>query len=404
MNSKFLTSLALTFAMTLLSCSLNVNNGLTGASPTISGTISADTTWTRADSPYNVSGSLAISNDSVLTIEPGVTVYLNDATLLVYGKLVAQGSDRDIHFHGGTINFASNQIGSVLEECVLTEAMTVTVTTGFPRISRNVINGQLDLKGGEPIVDGNVIDTRLRVTDGSPTISNNVISDGIHADSKGGPVVILSNQISVKSGFPAIYLQGIHADISGNNIVGNGANGINLWLAVTSATISSNQISKCAVGILTSDGNIEVNRNVIYNNTLGIYAWNVVNIHDNTIALNLMAINCTHGAINNNNFINNTYHNIKDMWLADVDATNNWWGTIDINQISQTLIRNSNLSGTIKFLPILTSPNIQAPSLPEELSPTPTPTIPEFPLLAIIVLFSAITLTSALMLKKRSRL
>ena len=55
--------------------------------------------------------------------------------------------------------------------------------------------------------------------------------------------------------------------------------------------------------------------------------------------------------------------------------------------------------------------NAQTITIPETSStpssspnPTPTPTVPEFPVLAIVALFSVMTLTSALMLKKRSRL
>ena len=89
----------------------------------VSGIISSNTTWTKANSPYFFTGNALVNNDVILTIEPGVTVYLNDYYLRVNGTLSAKGlSTEQISFirnstlFGGfsqdsAIQFTSNSKG-----------------------------------------------------------------------------------------------------------------------------------------------------------------------------------------------------------------------------------------------------------------------------------------------------
>ena len=67
-----------------------------GSVQTVSGTVSADTTWTAANGPYQVSGTLTINSGVTLTIQAGTTVYFaNGASLVVAngGRLLAEGTD-----------------------------------------------------------------------------------------------------------------------------------------------------------------------------------------------------------------------------------------------------------------------------------------------------------------------
>ena len=69
------------------------DNGITQS---VGGTISADTTWTLANSPYVVTSDLVIENDVTLTIEPGVAVFFQDGTGLEVtgtGRIVAEGTE-----------------------------------------------------------------------------------------------------------------------------------------------------------------------------------------------------------------------------------------------------------------------------------------------------------------------
>ena len=62
------------------------------------GTITADTTWTKATSPHMVTSDLDVSGGAVLTIEPGVIVclgYFVDLDFINGARLVARGSPTD---------------------------------------------------------------------------------------------------------------------------------------------------------------------------------------------------------------------------------------------------------------------------------------------------------------------
>ena len=69
-----------------------VHFGTVHASTEVTGVLNSDTTWTQANSPYVLAGPVFVPNSVTLTIEPGVTVYLNDTYLKVNGTLVARGT------------------------------------------------------------------------------------------------------------------------------------------------------------------------------------------------------------------------------------------------------------------------------------------------------------------------
>ena len=59
----------------------------------VSGILAADTTWSPAAGPYNVTGNLTVPLGVTLTILPGTTVYFADgASIEVAGRLVAEGT------------------------------------------------------------------------------------------------------------------------------------------------------------------------------------------------------------------------------------------------------------------------------------------------------------------------
>jgi hypothetical protein len=64
------------------------------AATLVSGAITANTAWTLAQSPYQITADVTVDNGATLTIEAGVTVYLDAATNLTItnGALSARGS------------------------------------------------------------------------------------------------------------------------------------------------------------------------------------------------------------------------------------------------------------------------------------------------------------------------
>lgn len=77
----------------------------------VSGNISSNTTWTKANSPYVLTGDVGIGTGATLTVEPGVTITRSsNAQLLIKGAIDAQGNRADsIYFHDVIIDESQNR-------------------------------------------------------------------------------------------------------------------------------------------------------------------------------------------------------------------------------------------------------------------------------------------------------
>jgi len=344
--------------VTVLSCCAFSINSFGEAIPSkTAGPLNSDTTWTKASSPYILMGNTTVNMK--LTIEPGVNVNLNGYSLIVYGTLVAKGSaEEKVNLYNGTVVLTGSD--SVIQNAVI--AAPVLLVLG----------------GESPLIDNNQIDCRIIAKGGSPVISNNIITDGIHADAKDGPITITNNKIGCKSGYTGIYIQGIHADVISNTIVGNNCTGIVIYRIYTTGAFVNNTFSNCESGLSIFVGpgdQIDVTGNLFLDNDVGVdhRGGGKINIQDNTFTRNRIGITCYSTNVHNNNFCFNTLYNLSNDWLSDVDATNNWWGTNNKTAIKQTLYHDDNYSGVTNFEPFLQMPNPNAPAAPVD--PIPAPTI-----------------------------
>ena len=86
------------------------------ATTEVTGIISSDTTWTQANSPYILTGPVGVAEGVTLTIEPGVTVYLNDTYLIVNGTLYARGTSTNkisLQCNGTSLGFLYGSIPAI---------------------------------------------------------------------------------------------------------------------------------------------------------------------------------------------------------------------------------------------------------------------------------------------------
>ena len=196
--------------------------GLAQSGTNVTGIITTDTTWTKPNSPYTLTGPVAVNSGVTLTIEPGVTVNLNDNYIEVNGTLAAIGSQTDpIQFNpsgdnsDGSIEFMSPSVswndqtneGSIIQNAVLSET-NIFIDGVSPKITDDSL-GDIWIHGGSPIITNNKIVGQISSVQNSqisidgaafPTISNNIIGtgrdDSIYMEGDTGSATITNNQIA----------------------------------------------------------------------------------------------------------------------------------------------------------------------------------------------------------------
>ncbi len=339
----------------------------------VSGIINSDTTWTQANSPYNLEGGGVLVNNGVtLTIEAGVTVNLEGNALVVNGTLSVRGTNTNpIYLNGGIIGFPNNTIfftefsnswneqtlsGSIIQKAIVSSA-TILIAKSSPKIENDTFQGM-----------GIIIDTESQ---GAPIILNNTF-------------IATNNTNTIANG---IGCNG-NSTISNNTVFGWPQSGIHIFY-----------------------GYPIVEGNLIYNNTFGISISSLTNdfsipsplIRNNSIVNNQMGV-CIIGGpapkISNNNILYNSNYSIyifdslSELFpIQEINATYNWWGTTDTQAINQSIydFKNAPSLGTISFIPYLNEPNPTTPSIPPDLI------IPEFPslLLPFLLLTAIFCITAA---------
>ena len=384
--------------------------GVVKATTNVTGVISSDTTWTKANSPYSLTGNTLIANGVTLTIESGVTVNLKDYYIMVNGTLHAQGSGTEkMHFNGGEITFTEyssdwdEQTGSgcIIENANLdstivdigsvspkiTNNSILRISFAYPAIiSHNIIHNGITYSGASGTLSYNTISGGLKLTASAPVVSNNTISGGVVVS--GGSPIISYNNISgevdvsggrISSDFPVISYNRITGEEYGISCNGY-------------AVISCNNISGCNSAIQlypiqvlggTSPAYPLIERNVITHNTRGITivlssrfdpGTLTPTIQNNTIAYNSVGIYVyitnydSSPIIIYNNIHDNSDYNIQldEETKDNINAAYNWWGSNDVSAINQTIYDfkyDFNL-GTVNFIPFLTEPNPEIPEFP----------------------------------------
>ena len=360
--------------------------GAVQASTEVSGILSSDTTWTKANSPYSLDGAILVSEGVTLTIKSGVTVNLNDYYILVNGTFRAIGNSNDkIYFNDGSISFSSGSTswdeqsgsGCIIENAILTSTSVATSTGYFDdsfvyhevivalKINNNTINSSVKVNGG--LILNNIITGGVSVS-GSPEVSNNIVTGEVSV--MGSPTVSNNNITG------AVTVTGAPR-ILNNHITSEGEIGISMG-GEDDAYICGNTISGFDIGIrATNTSTIE--KNLIINNAKGIamgYNAKPV-IRNNTITNNSDGIYCPTKAstINYNNIQNNSNYNLFMGSKDNINATYNWWGTTDTQTINQTIydFKKDFGLGKVTFVPFLTEPNPEAPKMPESQQPDTEP-------------------------------
>jgi Periplasmic copper-binding protein (NosD) len=324
-------------------------------------------TWTTGNS-YSLTTDTLVGYGSTLTIQPGVTINFNAHVLTIAGTLKAQGSSNSqivITNNGYStlgIDFTPTSTASIIDNATI-YSVPITIEGGYTQISNSYFAPEST--------------TPITINGGSCGVVNNVINflscNGITVNS--GSAYIMNNLVKGQGQDYGIFTQGA-ATITSNTIT-NCFSGV---YAVTQTTIEQNIIMNNANdGIRSNSSASSIQNNAIANNTCGIGGDG--NIQANTIVNNNYGIwgPTQLSTIIQNIIMDNTQNIHLTENATDVNAVNNWWGTIDSAAINQTIwdFKNSSNLGTLDFVPFLVQSNPTAPSVPGSIVvPTPPPTSP----------------------------
>ncbi len=347
------------------------------ASTSVSGTITQDTTWTHANSPYILTGSVTVNPGVTLTIEPGTTVDLSSYSLMIGGTLNAVGTGDNkiifqtsytfysirVQFSSTSTSWSSSSSTGCIVDNAIFNSVIISVSNSSPKISNNYFtNNQLtslSVSGGSPLIVNNAFDTRatcITISNGYlgfPVISGNFIKSsgaGNYGVNCGNNVFFSDNNVT--GCYVGIYITG-NATITRNLVT---SNTFGLSTPVSTATIESNTFTNNTIGI---NGGGTIRNNTFGNNQVGLMDSNI------------------NSNITQNNFLVNIKYNFQLTLTTSIDAPYNWWGTSDATAINQTIYdyKNSTNLGTVNFSPYLNESNPQAPPIQNiNLVPAPTPT------------------------------
>jgi len=254
------------FSILISGVSLKALRTVVYASPEtqVSGIITSNTTWTKENSPYILTGNVLVYYGVTLTIEHGVTINFDDYYIMVNGTLCAQGSISDnIYFKSGGIIFTRYSNGwndSTGSGCIIENAifnLTSITSDNSLKISNNfIINSSISV-GDSSIISNNYIKGYISagnlstitnnnitgdVSVGSTSlISYNILTGGITA----GNSSIVSNNTIIKP--TGLYTSSIAIDVGNSAIVSNNTVEGNVY--ARSALISNNTIIGGGMGM-----------------------------------------------------------------------------------------------------------------------------------------------------------
>lgn len=231
----------------------------------VSGTISTNTTWTKTNSPYIVTGNVSVASNVTLTIEPGVVVKFRSTSLSLGqgAQLVAAGTSAE------PIVFTSSKDDSYGGDSNGDGSVTVPMPGDWGGLIGNALSSALQLQHVRIRYANTAITTNASLslsnsfieqsyttavyvlpnssTAPSVSIAYNTIqgfgSYGIQLQGQPGTLSIGGNTIESNTGSARIYVRNVTSGhIANNTIRGADATGIYLYDVGSNVTVSDNII------------------------------------------------------------------------------------------------------------------------------------------------------------------
>jgi hypothetical protein len=320
----------------------------------VSGYIGANTTWTKANSPYVVKGNIDIDTGATLTIDPGVHI-LFDGNYVIYvdGKIRMQGTAVDSIFitsnksipaisdySGIDIRNSTSKDTFLFDYCHFSYAGAGIFVRN---IAAKITNCVFDYCGNG-VYNGYATTSYTYIyncrfnynnaglyTNGATTVTNSLF---MHSTLWG---IYVNTWHSANYASHNVFIDNPEAIVKCTNVFYNTITNCNNTGLRDCGNISYNQIWNCKTGIT---GGVNISHNGVEYNDVGLMrVYTTTYVHYNCIA-------------------HNKTLNLKQV-NSNIDVSNNYWGIIDSAKIADSIydFYDDFISGKAMFIPFLNSPD-----------------------------------------------
>lgn len=351
-------------------------NFVTDAVTEVGGVIRSNTIWSRANSPFRLTGDVQIAHGATLTVEPGVEIQGNLRTIEVWGNLKALGSSASpIRFDSTLIESqgVTNETSAITLDTIEFDRgrLTFKPNLGMFRLGNSTVRAsELVAVGGGPLamlessrIEGNTF-TGMRQVNLSPSwnvlLERNTFDTGVTAGGA-GLVYFGQNQFigpasgggDINAGGYSIAFQGNLFRNMGRLRAASGGRGIR---------IVENRFERSGGISASVNSNTEVFQ--IANNSFVEQTTPYAVLYD-VLEPNL----AQKIRVSANSFWSTDRValalKVGSGGTAQIDASGNFWNTTDDAVIEKmTFDRNDDLKaiGYVDYKPILTAPDPGTPA------------------------------------------
>ena len=319
----------------ILSAGIFLSTGFLIAQTNVSGGIYQNTTWNLANSPYQVNGSVVVFPGNTLTVEPGVTILINNTNaqniyIETRGTLTLVGTDQ----LPITVRTTMDTTNIGWQGFVCTSSQGGLLTADRFRIS----NAATPFAYEAPLSLYQYTNCRFShcgqaVTLGNETILNNCQFRGNTTAVYGWSFFTINNCF-FKDNETAINAYSTAFTMTNSSFVEN-----NTGLTFSAGVFDSMYIDNCIFqnngAALSNPNNGKVQNCTFLDNTIGIQGSYVCEIKNNTFNYNELAVNVSVLTTLTNNEINNNTGGVR---ISDISSSTN-----------APIITNNEICGNINF-------------------------------------------------------